>query len=144
MHPKRFRIALFALLLGIVGSSLVRAQDAARSLGSVRLPHGVVADGKPLSAGTYTVRLTSDEPSSVVGESAHSERWVEFMKNDAVAGREVATVIANADIGAIAKGPRPPMGGTRVDELKGGNYLRVWIARNGQHYLINLATPRQP
>ncbi len=37
------------------------------TLGSVRLPKGVTADGKPLPAGTYTVRLTTQEVGSCCG-----------------------------------------------------------------------------
>lgn len=60
------------------------------------------------------------------------------MKDGSVAGREVASVVASADIEAVAKGPVPKPNTARVDPLKGGEHLRVWINSAGTHYLINL------
>ena len=49
------------------------------------------------------------------------------------------SVGAEADIAQVAEGPgKPAKGRTRVDTLKGGDYLRVWINRGGNHYLIHL------
>jgi hypothetical protein len=141
MNRRSLGIARLFSIIGALAVAVLRAQAPGPSLGSVHLPRAVLADGKPLAAGTYHVRLTADEASPVLGESAHSERWVEFLKGDAVAGHEIATVISNTDISAVAKGPRPEMGSARVDLLKGDKYLRVWIAKDGQHYLINLVVP---
>ncbi|MCA1650036.1 MAG: hypothetical protein LC753_07025, partial [Acidobacteria bacterium] len=50
------------------------------ALGSVRLTKGLTADGKPLPAGTYQVRLTAQEARpEAVGTSEVLERWVEFL-----------------------------------------------------------------
>jgi hypothetical protein len=108
---------------------LVNSQSAtdAETIGTVRLPQAVLADGRPLAAGTYQVRRTSDQPTTAAGESRGAERWVEFVKDGKVAGREVATVVSAADIGPIAKGPQPTANASRVDVLKGGDYVRVWI-----------------
>lgn len=108
------------------------------SLGTVHLTHKVLANGQPLAPGTYQVRLTSDEPQAATGAAPGGERWVEFVRAGKVAGKEVATVIGPDDIGKIAKGPRPKTGGSRVDVLKGGDYVRVWINKGGQNYLINM------
>lgn len=116
------------------------AMQAARgsNLGTVTLTHKVIANGQPLAAGTYLVRLSNDEPQAATGESPNAEKWVEFVRGGKVAGKEVASVIGPDDIGKIAKGPRPKTNGSRVDVLKGGDYVRVWINKGGQNYLINM------
>ena len=131
------RIGLIALAVGLLSPVAVFAQTAS-SLGSVRLTQAVRADGKPLAAGTYQVRLTGAEVTPAVGQSPHAEKWVEFVKGNTVAGREVATVISAADIGTVAKGARATAGNPRVEVLKGGDYVRVWILSGGYHYLINM------
>lgn len=114
----------------------------AATLGTVRLPAAVLADGKLLQAGTYRVRLTNDQPATVIGETRGAEQWIEFVKDGTVAGREVATVVSGADIGTIAKGPMPGPNASRVDALKGGDYLRVWISHAGNHYIVNMPLAR--
>ena len=80
----------------------VAAQGGANtSLGSVTLSRGVTADGQPLAAGTYQVRLSSDMPKPAVGQSPEGERYVEFLRGGKVVGREVATVISDADAKAV-------------------------------------------
>jgi hypothetical protein len=108
-------------------------------LGTVTVPRAVLADGKPLPAGTYQVRLTSDQAPPPVG--ATPEQYVEFVRGGKAVGRELATVIANDAIGEIVKGPRPAAGGSRVELLKGDEYLRVWISRGGMNYLVHLPVP---
>jgi hypothetical protein len=107
-------------------------------IGTVRLAHAVMANGQRLPAGTYRVRLTGDQPAAAVGESPGGERWVEFVKNGTVAGRELATVVSAEDIKTIAKGPQPKASTAGVDVLKGGDYSRVWINNGGMNDLINL------
>lgn len=107
-------------------------------LGTIHLPQAVAADGKPLAAGTYQVRLTDQMATPAVGQSADAEQWVEFVQGGKVVGRELATVISAADMGAIAKGKRPPVNGTLVENLQ-GEYVRVWINKDKTNYLINLA-----
>ena len=46
----------------------VSAQTPATALGTVRLPRAVMANGQALPAGTYTMRLTSDAVTAVVGQ----------------------------------------------------------------------------
>src|SRR5262245_42033645 len=141
MRQMVFIGALVAALA--VPAQLVSGQTAPKagtSLGSITLSKKVMADGKPLAAGTYKVRLTGDQPKPAVGESPESESYVEFLSGGKVVGREVATVVANADIGAVGKGMKVAPGGVRVDTLKGNDYVRVWINRGGNNYLIHLPT----
>jgi hypothetical protein len=115
------------------------AQPAAgASLGSVTLRQAVLADGKPLAAGTYQVRLTADEPKPGVGQSPNAERYVEFVRGGKVVGREVASVVSQADLPQVADGPRPGSGASRVELLKGNDYVRVWINRGGNNYIIHM------
>ena len=111
---------------------------AGAGLGSVTLKTAVMADGQRLGAGTYQVRLTGDSPKPGVGQTPESERYVEFVSGGKVAGREIATVVPQAEIGQVAKGPRPAAGGSRVDMLKGNDYVRVWINRSGMNYIVHL------
>jgi hypothetical protein len=111
---------------------------AGTSLGTVTLKQAVMANGTKLAAGSYQIRLTSDSPKPGVGQSPDGERYVEFVRGGKVVAREVATVVPQADIGSIAEGPRPPAGGSRVDLLKGNDYVRVWINRSGNNYILHL------
>ncbi len=120
------------------GQKAGSSKAAGNNLGTVNLTHRVLANGQPLAPGTYTVRLTDDEPKPATGESPNAERGVEFVQGGKVAGKEVASVIGADEIGKIAKGPRPKANGSRVDVLKGGDYVRVWINKGGQNYLINM------
>ena len=83
-----------------------------------------------------------DHPKPAVGESRESEQFVEILlKGGTVVAREVATVVSKADIGAIAKGETPPAPGTaKVEMLKGDDYIRVWVNKDGTHYLLHFLT----
>ena len=126
--------AMVLLLLPLTA----RAQGNAQSLGSVRITKKVLANGQPLAPGTYTVRLSSDSVTSVTGESADSEKWIEFVQGGQVKGKELATVISGADIKTVSKQTTPAAGTVRVDTLKGADYIRVWINHGGTHYLVHL------
>ena len=120
------------------GAATQKPAAAGNSLGSVTLKTAVMADGQRLGAGTYQVRLTGDSPKPGVGQTPESERYVEFVSGGKVVGREVATVVPQAEIAQVAKGPRPATGGSRVDMLKGNDYVRVWINRSGMNYIVHL------
>ena len=108
------------------------------ALGSVRIPKAIKADGKPLAAGTYQVRLTPETASpDAKGQTASNERWAEFVKGGKVVGREVVTIIPQAEISKVQKDSPPKSGGAKVETLKGGDYMRVWINRGGTHYLMH-------
>ena len=97
-----------------------------------------MADGKPLAAGTYQVRLTGDEPKPGPGQSPEAEQYVEFVRGGKVVAREVATVIPAADIDQIVKSSKPRPNSSKVEKLKGDDYVRVWINRGGNNYIINM------
>ena len=114
------------------------APDGQVALGSVHLPKGVKADGKALAAGTYQVRLTPQTATpDAKGQTAALERWVEFVKGGQVAGREVVTIIPQSEIDKVQKDSPPKANGSKVETLKGGDYVRLWINKGGNHYLVH-------
>ena len=134
-------------ILGLVTAcalvaGVAMAQPAAEAaLGNVKLPRSVKADGKPLPAGTYQVRLTAEMPSPPAA-GVTMERWVEFLQGGQVKGREVVSIIpANEmkDLNSTNKlGLKDVKEGSRVEMLRGDDYLRVWIHNGGVNYLIHL------
>ncbi|MGH9386443.1 MAG: hypothetical protein ACRD2N_19390 [Vicinamibacterales bacterium] len=125
-----------------VTASVAIAQPAAETpLGEVKIPRNVKADGKPLAAGTYQVRLTSQMPSpAAAGQTM--ERWVEFLQGGQVKGREVVSIIPAGELkdlnSANKAGIKSAPNGAKVEMLRGGEYLRVWISNAGVSYLIHL------
>jgi hypothetical protein len=108
------------------------------ALGTVRLPRSVTADGKPLPAGTYQVRVTAEAASpNAVGQSQGLERWMEFVQGGQVKGREVVTIIPQSEISHVQKDAPPRPNSSKFETLKGGDYLRLWINRGGNHYLVH-------
>ena len=104
----------------------------------MQLPRAVTADGKPLAAGSYEVRLTSQASKpDAVGASEELERWVEFVQGGKVAGREVVSIVPGAEVKMVTKDAPPASGGSKVQVLKGNEYMRVWINRGGNHYLVH-------
>jgi hypothetical protein len=109
------------------------------ALGRVHLPRAVTADGKPLPAGTYEVKLTAQEAKpAAVGTSETLERWVEFIQGGTVKGREVVSIVPQPEIKMVVKDAPPPPGAAKVQVLRGNEYVRVWINKAGNHYLIHL------
>lgn len=112
------------------------------ALGTITLPRAVTADGKPLPRGRYQVRLTPQmaQPPAA-GQMPSLERWVEFVQGGQVRGREVVSIVPASEMKDLMPGPdanRAVSNGTRVEMLKGNEYLRVWISRRGVSYLIHL------
>lgn len=108
------------------------------NLGSVRIPRDVKGGGQALPAGTYQVRVTETPASPPApGQTPQYERWAEFTRNGKIVAREVVTVVPASDIKQVAEQTPPPSGGYRAEVLKGNDYLRLWINRGGNHYLIH-------
>ena len=108
------------------------------ALGIVHLTKAVKADGKPLSSGTYEVRLTSQAATpDAKGQTKALERWVEFLQKGQVKGREVVTIVPQAEIDKVQKDSPPHANGSKVETLKGGDYVRLWINKGGNHYLVH-------
>ncbi len=108
-------------------------------IGSVHIPRAAVANGAGLATGTYQMRISDELPTVPVGQSPDAERWVEFVQGGKVVAKEMASLVSDADMAAIAEGARPKPGRTLLQTLRGGDYFRVWVNKNGMNYLINLA-----
>ena len=108
------------------------------ALGLVHLGKGVKADGKALAAGTYQVRLTAQQATpDAKGETPSLERWVEFVQKGQVKGREVVTIVPQSESALVQKDGPPHANAAKVEMLKGGNYMRLWINKGGNHYLVH-------
>ena len=106
---------------------------------SVRIPSGVRANGQSLPAGVYTLRVSNDPVAPVVGQGPESARWVEFVQGGQVRGKELASVVAPADVKAVAKRTPPAEGRGIVHVLRGADYIRVWVNSSGSQYLVHLS-----
>jgi hypothetical protein len=126
----------------VAAPGMLGAQTEGKSLGSVSLPRKVTAGGQPLAAGTYTLRLLPQDLKAAVGQSPSESRYVEFVQGGKVAGKEVATVLTGAEARAVTKGSGPASGQSKVQLLKGDEYVRVWVRQGDTHYLVHLAVPK--
>ena len=106
------------------------AERAAR--GEITIPRSVMVDGQSLAAGMYLLQLAEDAPDA-------AGRWVEFVSEGDVAGRGLAVVIPDAEISEVAESPGP-RNEAQVMELREGEYVRVWLNRDGTNYLLHLPT----
>ncbi len=113
---------------------------AGKVLGTVTIPANVKANNEPLKKGTYQVRLSDEQVTAVPGTDPSSERWVEFVQAGKVKGKELASVIPNADVKQLGEDKQAPPspGKPKVQLLKEKQYYRVWISKGGTSYLIHL------
>ena len=109
--------------------------------GGIDVPRDVYVDGQMLAAGAYTLRLGDGGVPPVAGEGPNSTRWIEFVSDEdgSVAGRGLAAAIPDAEIGEVASG-WVPRNQAYVDELRDGEYVRVWLHRDGVTYLVHAPT----
>jgi hypothetical protein len=137
-----FAVAFTAVVAVHADRLEAQAQKAAtaQSLGTVRIPKAVTANGQPLAAGTYSVRVSGDSVQPVVGQTAELEQWVEFVQGGQVKGKELATVLTTAEVKNVVKGKAPASGASKTELLKGNDYVRVWLNHSGTHYLIHFQT----
>jgi hypothetical protein len=110
----------------------------ADTLATVRITVAVMAGGTRLPAGSYDVRLTPERPAPLHGQSRDAERWVALVADGKVIAREVAEVLQDDDLPTIGASSLPVRDGTRLDMLKGGEFLRISVKRDRERYLIHL------
>jgi len=60
------------------------------------------------------------------------------MQKGQVKGREVVSIVPQSEIDKVQKDTPPHANTSKVEMLKGGDYVRVWINKGGNHYLIHL------
>ena len=134
-------VGVLALAGAVSAAQAPPAPPGEIALGTVHITRAVKADGKPLPAGTYQVRLTAQDANPpAAGQSPGLERWVEFLQGGQVKGREVATIVPQSEIAQVERDTPPAPNGVKVELLKGGDYVRVWTRRGGYHYLLHLPT----
>lgn len=146
MARKALATITFAAVAVVAGAAALAhpAPQQAQALGSVTLPRAVMANGETLAAGTYTVRVSTQAVPAAVGLSSESSTWLEFVQGGQVRGRELASVLSEAQVIQQVVESRPPASGSsKVEMLKGNEYLRVWINRGGTHYLVHFAVSTQ-
>ncbi len=113
--------------------------SGAIELGTVRIPRRVMANGETLAAGTYQIRVTPQEAQpEAAGQTPSYERWVEFVQGGEVRGKDVLSIVPSSEIGDVAESSVPAAGSSKVELLKGNDYLRIWINRDAVNYLIHL------
>ena len=114
------------------------------ALGTVRIRFNTTANGEALPAGTYSVRLTpATAVPDVVGQTQVYERWVEFSQGGTVKGKEVVSIVPDEEIAGVANDPRPGRNRSKVEMLRNNEFVRVWINRDGNHYLVHLVPVNQ-
>jgi hypothetical protein len=121
------------LVLSVVGAG---AQAGGEVFATVRLTHPVLADSKPLPAGTYDVRLAG--PGASVAGLSDAQRVVEFVANGQVVATEIAEVVPAEEATPVGTSSHTSRGAARVEMLKGGEFLRVSVRRPDGRYLIHL------
>lgn len=122
----------------ITARSIQAAGGDVNVLATVRITTRVMAGGMPLSPGTYVIRLTQERPTPLAGQSPDAQRWVEFVADGKVIAREIAEVLQDDDLPLVGASSLPVRAGTRVDLLKGGEFLRISVKRDRERYLIYL------
>jgi hypothetical protein len=136
--------SILALALACLLSANASGQSVSSPAGtddavvSVRIPVAVLAEGKPLPPGMYEIRLTSDAASSLPGQPAGAQRPVEIISGGKVVARETAEVLRDENLPALGASSQSVQSGTRVEMLKGGEFLRISIKRDGARYLVYL------
>ena len=114
------------------------------ALGTVRIRFNTMANGEALPAGTYAVRLTPAEAAPpAAGITEPYERWVEFTQGGTVKGKEVVSIVPAAEIAGVANDPRPGLNRSKVEMLRNNEFVRVWMNRDGNHYLVHLVPSNQ-
>jgi hypothetical protein len=138
MTAVNHRLALLLVLTTIAAAASAQSLSEADVLATVRTSEPVLADGRPLAPGTYQVRLTDERPTPRPGQSAAAQQWVELVADGSVMAREVAEVIRDDDRPEIGASAERAAEGVRVQILKGGDFLRISVKRQGVRYLIHL------
>ena len=118
------------------------ASTDVKALATVRITTAVMANGVPLPAGTYDLRLTDERPALLSGQLQDSQRWVEFVTDGKVVAREIAEVLRDDDLPEIGASSVAARAGTRVEMLKGGEFLRISVKPGHERYLIYLPVKR--
>jgi hypothetical protein len=114
------------------------ANADANVLDTVRIGVAVAAGGTLLPPGTYELRLTGEHPDPPIGQPRNAQEWIEFIKDGKVVAREAAEILYDDDLTPVGASSQKARPGTRVEMLKGGEFLRISVKRERDRYLIYL------
>jgi len=138
-----FLMTLSACVMSLVSlTAQSGAPSTARVLTTVRIGTAVTAGGTPLPVGAYEIRLTGERPAPLAGQQQSSQEWVEFVADGKVVAREAAEILDDDDLEAAGDGSQRVKSGTRVELLKGGEFLRISVKRERERYLIYLSVKK--
>ena len=137
MQTSILAIALTCLLSMGTSAQSTGTTTTANDVVTVRIPVAVLADGKPLPPGRYNVRLTGNQPPQP-GQPAGAQQAVEIIADGNVVARETAEVLKDDDLPPVGASSQSVQSGTRVEMLKGGEFLRISMKRDGARYLVYL------
>ena len=132
-----FVLAIAAMLSVVASPQSTRPTTTSKDVVSVRIPVAVLADRKPLPAGLYSLRLTGEQPSQP-GQPPGAQEIVEILAGGNVVARETAEVLRDEALPAVGASSVSVQSGTRVEMLKGGEFLRISMKRDGARYLVYL------
>ena len=107
------------------------------TMATVRIPDGLMAEGKPLPAGIYELIITDERPAAEAGVPSENQRWVEFVQGGKVVAREIAEMFPDAERPVGTSGSNSAH--AVVQPLRGGEFVRVAVNAGGARYLIHLA-----
>jgi hypothetical protein len=137
------QLLLSALLLFAMSAGSPNPQSSAGTtagasvLATVQISTPVLAGGTWL-AGRYEVRLAGEHPTPRVGQPRTAQESMEFVVNGKVVARDVAEILYDDDLPSIGASSQRAKTGTRVELLKGGEFLRISVKRERERYLIYL------
>ena len=140
-------LLVFAMSAGMVFAMSAGSPNAQSSAGTiagatvlatVQISTPVLAGGTSLAAGKYEVRLTGEQPTPRVGQPRNAQESVEFVVNGKAVARDVAEIFYDDDLPSIGASSQRAKTGTRVELLKGGEFLRISVKRAHERYLIHL------
>jgi hypothetical protein len=138
---------LFSCVLATVvgaGSAWAHHTVPGRVHPTVTIAQPVLADGKPLAAGTYELWISEDRPEVGAGAPSDAQRVVEFAQNGKVVAREIAEVFPTGSRQVVGTSGSSGAAKARVEMLKGGEFLRVSVNDADGRYLIHLPTGTTP
>jgi hypothetical protein len=134
------RLLLMAIAMLAAATPAAAQSETSHVVASARITEQVKAGGKPLAAGTYEVRILVERPEIAPGVPSATQRVVEFYQQGKMVARDVAEVFTADERplaqGTTGSGPSKAV----VQQLVGGEFLRIAISDAGARYLIHLPT----
>ena len=112
------------------------AHHGPSALGTVQISDAVLVGKMPLQPGTYEIRVTGEHLTPLPGQSEEATQVVEFVRDGMVVAKDAAEVLPAT---AMPVGTSGRSGARmRVERLKGDEFLRISMVKDGERYLIHL------